>query len=171
MSKRRNRHILLVLILLVASGVAEAVFTFYYEGLRAQPLMLGSFLQIRPVYNEAGSMFHARLGIGYVNWLLLLEHAVTLIIAAYIYRALELWGYFFRVSQRFLYALDCGIAGTLYRVITRFRGTFTLDYLRVRRSTYDIPDLCIGICVAGMICWIILFLMHYYPYKKEKSGA
>lgn len=169
MEKRRNTYWFLILGLLILSGAMEAVMTCCYESLTRQPLAFGSLFQIRPVYNESGSWIHARSGLGYRNGVLLAEHSVALIVAAYLYRALEAWGYLFRVSRRWLYALDCGVAATLYRVITRFRGTFTLDYVKVGRFTYDIPDLCIGICIVGMIGWFISYTIHYYPYKKRKE--
>ena len=106
MEKRRNTYWFLILGLLLLSGAMEAVMTCCYESLTRQPLAFGSLFQIRPVYNESGSWIHARSGLGYRNGVLLAEHTVTLIVAAYLYRALEAWGYLFRVSRRWLYALD-----------------------------------------------------------------
>lgn len=143
--KKEKTNFFIILILFLIAGLAECIISLHYNELSEHPLILNRYLSIRPIYNENGSLFHAKSGIGYVRWLLLSENIITVFLLVYLFRFLDAWN-------------------TL--------GVFPLDYLKVRNATYDFPDLYLGICFIGLIFWLIPSFFFYYRYKKQKlKGA
>lgn len=170
--KKEKTNFFIILILFLIAGLAECIISLHYNELSEHPLILNLYLSIRPIYNENGSLFHAKSGIGYVRWLLLSENIITVFLLVYLFRFLDAWNIFFQISRSWLYILDFAAANTIYRLFTNIRGVFPLDYLKVRNATYDFPDLYLGICFIGLIFWLIPSFFFYYRYKKQKlKGA
>lgn len=166
--KKRKNHFIFILILLILAGLLEGIVYLHYAELSQHPIVINSYLSVFPDYNSTGNWIHGRLGIGYNRWLLLLEHAVTLLIVFLLFRYLDAMGRFFKLSPHWLYLADAGIAAALYRLITRMRGSFTLDYLCIKGHVFDFPDLYIGAFIAGILIYFIPLLIAYYKYIREK---
>ncbi len=165
----KNRHVLLICLLCLAAGLAERLMLLHYEEWSAEPVILSRFMYIYPVYNEKGSWIYGRMGLDYDRFRLMAEHGFSILIECWLFRFVEAVCRFFNLRRWVLYTLDCGIAALVYRLITRIRGVFTLDYLYIRgRGTFDLPDGYIGIAAAGLIIWLIYMLTAYYPFKKKK---
>lgn len=167
--KQYRKHIICIFLLILAAGLAEGIITIYYDRLIQNPPAVGRIFSIRPVYNENGSWYHARLGIGYIRALLIVENIVTLLIAWFIYRFLDIWGWFFDMHSFWLYLFDFVLAPTLYRLVHNILGIYTLDYIRIAgkrsASTFDFPDFYLGIAVIWMFVWFVFALLPYYRYK------
>lgn len=165
----KNKHFIQVCILFLIAGLLEGVVFFNYNKLAAEPIVINAWLEISPVYNENGSWFHGKIGIGYIRWLLLLESAVIIILEFYLFRYIDVMRYFFQVNSLGLYALNFGIATGLYRLFTGIRGVFVLDYLYIKGlGTYDFPDLYLLICLLGACLWMIPAMIAYYKYRRIK---
>lgn len=170
--KKEKTHLFMILILFLIAGLAECIISLHYNELLEHPLILNRHVTIRPVYNDNGSLFHAKSGIGYIRWLLLSENIITFFLLIYLFRFLDAWNMFFQMSRSWLYILDFAAANVIYRLCTNIRGVFPLDYLKVRNATYDFPDLYLGICFIGLVFWLIPSFFFYYRYKRLKlKGA
>lgn len=167
-----RKHIFFILLLILIAGLIECVMVIYYDKLVQEPLSVGHLCSLRPVYNENGSWYHARLGIGYTQGLLIAENIAALLIVWIAYRFMEAWGWFFGMRSSWLYLLDFCLAPTLYRLFHSVLGLYTLDYIRIvgRRSTntFDFPDFYLGISVVAMLVWLVFALMPYYKYKQTQ---
>lgn len=167
--KQYKKHLFLILALILIAGLAEGIVTIYYDRLFREPIAVGNLFTIRPVYNENGTWYHAKLGIGYIRGLLITENIAALLMAWFLYYYLDAWNWFFRMRSFWLYVADFGFATTLYRLFHDVLGIYTLDYIRIvgRRSvsTYDFPDLYLFIFAAGILTWFIMALIPYYKYK------
>lgn len=167
--RQYRKHITFILLLILIAGLMECVMTIYYDKLLQEPLSVGHLFSLRPVYNESGSWYHARLGIGYAQGLLIAENIAALLIIWLAYRFMETWGWFFCMRSFWLYLLDFALAPTLYRLFHSALGIYTLDYIRIvgRRSTntFDFPDFYLGISFVAMLVWFIFALIPYYKYK------
>lgn len=167
--RQYRKHILFILLLILIAGLMECVMAIYYDKLIQEPLSVGHLFILRPVYNESGSWYHARLGIGYAQGLLIVENVAALLIIWLAYRFLEAWGWFFSMHSFWPYLLDFVLAPTLYRLFHSVLGIYTLDYIRIvgrrRTNTFDFPDFYLGISVVAMLIWFIFALIPYYKYK------
>ena len=166
--KKQKNHLIFIAILLLISGFLEGIVYFHFDELLAHPLVINRFLTIYPMYNTNGSWIHGEIGIGYISWMLVLEYIVTILIFIYIFRWMNVWNRFFQISSLWLYVLDFSFAPALYRLFTRIRGVFTLDYLYWRKAVYDFPDICIGIMMAGCLLWLVPALIKYYSFRRKK---
>ena len=167
--RKCKKHIIFILLLILVAGLLEGTMTIYFDRLVQEPLPIGRFISLRPVYNKSGSWYHAKLGIGYTQGLLIAENITTLFIVWFLYRFLEAWGWFFDMHSSWLYLFDFVLAPTLYRLFHNVLGIFTLDYIRIagRRSanTFDFPDIYLGIAVVTIFVWLVFALIPYYKYK------
>ena len=166
----KNKYIVLVCILFLAAAAAEGFVYMNYGKLQEQPVMLGRFLRIYPIYNDDGSWLHGRLGIGYVRGLLVLEDILSFLVEVFLIRYISSICDFFSISRKVLMAAACAMAATFYRFFTRLRGVYVLDYLHVRgRGVFDLPDLYLFLTMVGIILWIVVpYYKAYHPFKKEK---
>lgn len=164
-----KKHIIFILLLILIAGIMECTMLMFYDKLVQNPLSIGHSISLRPIYNENGSWYHAKLGIGYTRGLLIAENIITLLMAWFLYRFLETWEWFFGMSSFWLYLLDFVLAPTLYRLCHNVLGRFTLDYVRIvskrGTTTYDFPDFYLGISVIIMLVWLVFALIPYYKYK------
>lgn len=167
--KENKLHLILVFALFLFAGLIEYLVFLHYNELTVSPWALSRRLIIRPVYNSNGSWFHARIGIGYLRWLQILEDLVSILLLLYLYRFIDAWNLFFRINRSWLYMLDFSAANLLYRLYTNLRGAFTLDYFRITNSTYDLPDLYLGISFVGIVLWLMPSLYEYYRYKRQRT--
>lgn len=167
--RQYKKHIIFILLLILIAGFMECVMTIYYDQLVQEPLSVWRLFSLNPVYNENGSWFHARLGIGYTQGLLIAENIAALFIVWFAYRFLAAWGWFFSMRSSWLYLLDFCLAPTLYRLLHSVLGLYTLDYIKIagKRSTYtfDFPDFYLGISAVAILVWFIFALIPYYKYK------
>ena len=164
-------HLIFVISLLVIGyGIVVYIHIACPEKI-GQPHARGVAVAFAPVYNEDGSTFHARLGIGYQQGLLIFESVVTLFTTLVMYRLIEYYNIFFEIKRFWIYFVDFGAASMFARFPTRLTGRYTLDYLYIRAShaTYDFFDFCIGICVVGILIWMIPLCIKYYRYKKTHT--
>ena len=168
--RQYRKHIFFILLLILIAGLMECVMAIYYDKLVQEPLSVGHLFNFRPIYNKSGSWYHARLGIGYAQGLLIAENVAALLIVWLAYRFMEAWGWFFGMHSRWLYLLDFVLAPTLYRLFHSVLGIYTLDYIRIAgkrgANTFDFPDLYLGISVMAMLVWLIFALILYYKYKQ-----
>lgn len=173
--RQYKKHIIVILLLILIASLMEYVMTIYYDKLLQEPLYVGYLLSLRPVYNESGSWYHARLGIGYAQGLLIAENVAALLIVWLIYRFMEIWGWFFGMRSFWLYLLDFALAPTLYRLFHSVPGIYTLDYIRIvdKRGTvtFDFPDFYLGISVVAMLVWLVFALIPYYKYKQTQAKS
>lgn len=165
---RRNYHVLLILILLSIAVLLEVIIYFHFDELRRQPIVINQFLEIYPIYNRNGTWLHGEIGIGYIAWLLYLEAILSLIILVVMARYMDVLICFFRLSPRWLYLVDVGAVPGIYRILTRIRGAYTLDYLQINQIVYDFPDFCIGIFIVGICIWAIRVSFLFCQYMREK---
>lgn len=163
------KYINLLFVLILIAGVCEAMVYLNYNELTARPMVINKFLEISPVYNEDGSLFHAKLGIGYIRWLLITESVMALLIGFWVFRYVEAMSRFLNITSFWLYGIIFGMASVVYRLFTHIRGVFTLDYLHIKnRATYDIPDFyLLVLCITAFI-WMIPCLIAYYKYRNKK---
>lgn len=161
-------HLIVIVILVFIAGLMEGVVYSHFHELRESPIVLGNFLRIYPIYNKNGSWIHGRLGIGYIRWMLALEDIVTLLIIFYSFRFLKAYGRFFHMSMLWLHITDFAFSASIYRIFTRIRGVFTLDYLDLGSYIYDFPDFYISIFIVGILIWLIPALIKYYSYRNAK---
>lgn len=163
------KYINLLFVLILIAGVCEAMVYLNYNELTARPMVINKFLEISPVYNEDGSWFHAKLGIGYIRWLLIAESVMVLLIDFWGFRYVEAMSRFLNITSFWLYGIIFGMANVVYRLFTHIRGVFTLDYLHIKSgSTYDIPDFyLLVLCITAFI-WMIPCLIAYYKYRNKK---
>lgn len=168
-----KRHLIFVICLLVIGyGIVAYIHIVCPEKI-GQPHARGAAFAFAPVYNEDGSAFHARLGIGYQQGLLIFESVVTLFATLLLYRMMEYYCIFFGIKRIWSYFVDFGAASALARFPMWLLGKYTLDYwyIRAGHGTYDFFDFCIGICVAGVLIWIIPFYVKYLKYKKLHTAG
>lgn len=167
--KHNRKHLFLILMLILIAGLAESVVTIYYDKLLQEPIAVGNLFTIRPVYNESGTWYHAKIGIGYIRWLLITENIAALLMAWFLYYYLNVYRWFFGMRSFWLYVFDFVFAPTLYRLFHDVSGNYTLDYIRIagRRSTitYDLPDFYLFISAVGILAWFVMALIPYYKYK------
>lgn len=164
------KHIILCAALFLIAAVLEYAACLHYDSLRADPLILNRYMAVRPVYNTDGSWLHGRLGIGYHGLLLCLENIAGLLVAGYLFRMIASYNAFFCLSAGWLYFIDLEIAVPIFRLADRIWHPYTLDYLYIRGyGTFDFPDLCLGMGLAGMLLWLIPALIKYYRYKREQT--
>lgn len=165
----KKKYIILTCVLFLAAYLAERLVLLHIDELRMQPMPLGGFLEIYPVYNDHGSWFHGKIGIGYVRPLLIFEDIFTLMMEVFLLRYIASLCDFFSMSRKILMVVACSMPATAFRLFTRIRGVYVLDYLYLKgRSVFDLPDLYLFIAVAGLFIWIIPLLRVYYPYKNKK---
>ena len=106
----KNKYIVLVCILFLAASAAEVFVYMNYGKLQEQPVMLGRFLRIYPIYNDDGSWLHGRLGIGYVRGLLVLEDILSFLVEVFLIRYISSICDFFSISRKVLMAAACAMA-------------------------------------------------------------
>lgn len=169
MRQLKYKYIILAGVLFLAAGMAEGIVYRHYGELVTEPLRLGRFLRIYPVYNDNGSWLHARLGIGYIRWLLVCEDILAILVEVFLIRFISSLCDFFSISRRILVVVLCGMSATAYRLFTRLRGVYVLDYLHVRgHGVFDLPDLYLFLTMAGLILWLLPYHKAYIPFKKQK---
>lgn len=167
----RKHVILWAVLILIAAGLECAVY-LHYDSLRANPIILNSRMAVAPVYNMDGSWLHGRWGIGYNGGLLSIENIVELAVVGYLFRMIESYNVYFGLSEGWLYAADLEIAVPIYRLLARAYRTYPLDYFYIQGyGTFDFPDFCIGAGIVGMLLWLILSMVKYYPYKKARTAG
>lgn len=168
--RKYKKHIFVILLLILIASLMEYVMTICYAKLLREPLSVGHLFSFHPVYNESGSWYHARLGLGYSQGLLIVENVVALLIIGLAYRFMGAWGWFFGMRSFWPYLLDFVLAPILYRLFHSVLGIYTLDYIRIASkrgsNTYDFPDFYLGISVMAMLIWFVFALMPYYKYKQ-----
>ena len=165
----KSKYFILAGILFLAAGLAEGIVYMHYGELQARPVLLGQFMRIYPVYNDNGSWLHGRLGIGYVWWMLICEDILSLLLEVFLVRFISALCDFFSLSRKIILLMACGMSATAYRLFTRLRGVYVLDYLHVRgHGVFDLPDLYLFVMMVGIILWLLPYHMVYHPYKKEK---
>lgn len=167
--RQHRKHLFLILALILIAGLAESIVTIYYNKLLKDPIAVGNFFTISPVYNERGSWYHAKIGIGYIRGLLIIENIAALLMIWFLYYYLNVYRWFFGMRSFWLYVFDFAFAPTLYRFFHDVLGIYTLDYIRIvgKRSTitYDFPDFYLFISAAGILAWFLIALIPYYKYK------
>ena len=166
-----KRHIFLIICLLVIGfGIVGYIELFCPEKIGV-PSTKGVNYAFEPIYNKKGSLYHAKLGIGYRQGLLILECLVTLISLVYFYRFVLYYNIFFKIKGDWLYFLDFGSAVIIARLINYLLGRYVLDYIYIRagHAIYDFFDFCIGICIVGIVLWCIPVGVKYHRYKKENT--
>lgn len=165
-----KKHIAVCMVLIIISVVLEYIVYLHYDSLTAHPVILNSRMAIAPVYNTDGSWLHGRWGIGYNGPLLCLENIGALLAAWYLLRFIESYNAFFGFSENWLYILDLEIAVPIYRLLARLYRPYTLDYLYIRGyGTFDFPDFCIGAGIAGILMWMLPFMITYRRFKKKQT--
>ncbi len=165
----KNKYIILVGILFLAAALAEGITASRFGELQKNPLVLCDFLRIYPVYNDNGSWLHGRLGIGYVRGLLALEDILALLAEVFLFRYIDGMCSFFSISRRTLMLVVCGMSATLFRLFTRMRGIYVLDYLHIKgHGVFDLPDFYLFLTIAGIILWLLPYTKAYRAYKKPK---
>ena len=165
----KNKCVILAAVLFLAAGMAEGIVSMHYGEFQAQPVMLGRFLRIYPVYNDNGSWLHGRLGIGYIWWLLVCEDILSLLVEVFLIRFISAICDFFSLSRKILMLAAFGVSASAYRLFTRLRGVYVLDYLHVRGyGVFDLPDIYLFLMMVGIILWLLPYHRAYRPYKKEK---
>lgn len=168
---RWKYHVFFILILFCIAALLEGVVSFYFDELRRQPVIINRFLKIYPIYNRDGTWLHGKIGIGYISWLLHLEAMLSLLLLAIMVRYMEVLICFFGLSDRWLFLIDIGMVPAFYRMFTRIRGTYTLDYLQINQMVYDFPDFCIGVFVIGILIWAICLSLVSRKYIREKRNG
>lgn len=166
--KKIKVNLIVIIILVLIAGLAEGVVYSHFHELRESPIILSNFLRIYPIYNKNGSWLHGRLGIGYIEWLLILESVVILLMLFFLYRFMKAYGRFFHMSMLWLHLTDFAFASTIYRIVTHIRGAFTLDYLDFGKYIFDFPDLYLYTIILGVLLWLIPALIKYYSYRNTK---
>lgn len=166
--KKIKINLIIIAILILIAGLMEGVVYFHFFELRKSPIVLSNFLRIYPIYNKNGSWIHGKLGIGYIRWMLAFEDIVSLLVIFYSFRFLKSYGRFFHMSMLWLHLTDFAFSASIYRIITRIRGVFTLDYLDLGRYIFDFPDFYISIFIAGILIWLIPALIKYYSYRNAR---
>lgn len=166
------KHIILCAVLFLIAAVLEYAAYLHYDSLRANPLILNDDMAVVPVYNRDGSWLHGLWGIGYNGALLCLENIAGLFVAGYLYRMVDAYNIFFGLSAGWLYVIDLEIMVPVFRLADRIWHPYTLDYLYIRGyGTFDFPDFCIGVGIAGILLWLIPALIKYYRYKREQTAG
>lgn len=169
MKPYRNKYLILGCILFLAAALAERIVYSNFGELQNQPLIICGFLRIYPIYNDNGSWFHGRLGIGYIRSLLVFEDIMALLAEVFLFRYIDCMCSFFSLSRRTLMLVACGMSATMYRLFTRIRGVYVLDYLHVKGyGVFDLPDLYLFLAMAGILLWLLPYMKAYHPYKKQK---
>ncbi len=168
-TQRSKGHVLFISILFCTAVFLDIVIYIYYDELYRQPIVINKWIQISPIYNKSGTWLHEKMGIGYLFWLLYLESILSLILLAVITRYMEIQIYFFKLSPKWLYLADIGVVPGCYRMFTRARGAYTLDYLQINQMVYDFSDLCIGVFAVGIFIWVMWVSWLFYQYRKEKQ--
>ncbi|MDE5824527.1 MAG: hypothetical protein K2H91_07585 [Lachnospiraceae bacterium] len=166
-----RRHLTIVIcLLLIGYGIAVYIQSACPEKI-GQTQVRGMKIAFDPIYNDDGSMFHAKLNIGYRQGLLILESVLGLVCIWIMYKMVLYYRIFFGMKSWWSYFVDFGCAAAIARVLIHLTGQYVLDYLYiwVSNSTYDFFDFCIGICVVGMLIWFIPACVKYYKYKHEKT--
>ena len=166
-----RRHVIVVLVLLlIGYGIVAYIHAVCPEKI-GQPHAKGVQVDFAPVYNEDGSTFHARLDIGYRLGLLILESVITLFGSWILYKVVLYYCVFFGMKSWWTYLVDFGCASAIGRLPVRLAGMYVLDYFYIgfRHSTYDFFDFCIGICVVGLLVWLIPACLKYYSYKRKST--
>ncbi len=170
--KKIGKHVILCTALILIAAILECAAFLHYDSLRENSLILNRYMEIRPVYNTDGSWLHGRWGIGYNGLLLYLENIAGLFVVGYLFRMVAAYNAFFGLSAGWLYFLDFEIMVPVYRMASRLFHPYTLDYLRIRgHGTFDFPDFCIGVGIAGILLWLIPSLIKYYRYKRKKTAG
>lgn len=168
-----KRHLIVVVCLLVVGYGIVAYIHIVCPEIINEPHAKDVAVSFSPVYNEDGSTFHARLGIGYRQGLLIFESVVTLFMTWVLYRMIEYYNIYFGIKRFWSYFADFGAASMLARFPTRLTGKYTLDYWYVKagHGTYDFFDFCIGICILGILLWMIPYYIKYHQYKKQHTAG
>lgn len=169
--KYMRRHLIVVIcLLLVGFGIVAYIHIVCPEKI-GQTQVRGMKIAFDPVYNDDGSMFHAKLKIGYRQGLLILESVLALICTWLMYKLLLYYSIFFGIKSWWTYFVDFGCAAAIARLPVRLAGMYVLDYLYIwlGHSTYDFFDFCIGICGVGVVLWLIPACIKYYQYKRENT--
>lgn len=127
----------------------------------------GQAIAFAPIYNESGSTFHAKLGIGYNQALLVVECIVCMLMVLVMYKMVAYYNMFFGLNMCWSYFVDFGGAVVLGRLPMDLLGFYTLDYLYIAatRYTYDLFDIYIGICFVGALFWCVPMSIKYHKYK------
>lgn len=166
--KKTKINLIIIAILILIAALMEGIVYFHFFELRKSPIVLSNFLRIYPTYNKNGSWIHGKLGIGYIRWMLAFENIVSLLAVFYLFRFIKAYGRFFHMSILWLHLTNFPFAAAIYRMITRIRGVFTLDYLDFGKYIFDFPDLYIIIFILGILIWLIPALIKYYSYRNVK---
>lgn len=163
-----KRHLIFVICLLVIGYGIVAYIHIVCPQKIGQTHTKGAAVAFVPMYNEDGSTVHAKLGIGYQQGLLIFESVVALFATLILYRMIEYYCIFFGIKRIWSYFVDFGTASVLARFPTRLTGKYTLDYVYIKasHSVYDFFDFCIGICITGILIWMIPYCIKYHEYKR-----
>lgn len=169
MKGNKKKYIILICVLFLAAYLAERFMLLHMDELQGKSIISGGLLEIYPIYNDSGSWFHGKLGIDYARPLLIFEDILSLILEVFLLRYIAAMCDFFSMSRKILMVVACGMPATAFRLFTRIRGLYVLDYLHLKgHGVFDLPDLYLFIAVAGLFIWIVPLLKVYYPYKNKK---
>lgn len=157
-------------LLLIGYGIVAYIHIACPEKI-GQPHERGVQAAFVPVYNEDGSMFHAKAHIGYRQGLLIGEAIIGLFCSWVLYKIVLYYCVFFKMKTWWIFFLDFGCASAIARLLTHLAGRYVLDYLYIRgmHSTYDFFDLCIGVCIVGIFVWLFPACIRYYRYKRLET--
>lgn len=171
MTRKLSARICFIIDLTLLSFAVVAVILLLC-GERAEEICVGGdILAFAPVYNRSGSWFHARLGIGYRPDILLLEHVISMLLLVYLSRFMDFTATVLKINTLWSRCLDFGMAATLVRLITALFGRYTLNYIYIAplRSTYDLPDLYLGVSLAVLLIWAVWCEVRYLRLKKSAT--
>ena len=166
-----KRHLIVIICLVVIGYSIVALIHLVFPHRIEQSFVRGESIAFVPEYNKYGSMFHAKLKIGYRQGLLIAECVIMLPVMYLFYRLVEYYNIFFGLKRFWSYFIDFGCAVVVGRLPTHLLGIYTLDYLYIRatHSIYDFFDLCIGVFSIGMLGWLIPYNIRYHHYKKSHT--
>lgn len=166
-----KRHIIFVICLaLIGYGIIAFIYIACPEKIGHSDVR-GQAVAFAPIYNKSGSTFHAKLGIGYKQALLVAECIVCMLAVLAMYKMIAYYNMFFGINMCWIYFVDFGGAAVLGRLPMDLMGFYTLDYLYIAatRYTYDFFDICIGICIVGVLLWCVPMSIKYHKYKVEHT--
>lgn len=166
-----RNHIILIAALVIIGFLIVAVIKLLYGDQIENLYIGGKQIGFHPVYNENGSWFHGKIGIGYQRGLLLAENLVILVCSAFVHRWIEYCSRFFRLGGVWSFFMDFGLAAGLARLFQNLGGFYTLDYVYIDKlsATYDFFDFLLYLMCAGILVWLVLYCIRYYSYRARET--
>lgn len=167
LSQYIKRHVLFSICLALIGYAIIAFIYIYCPEKIGHNDVIGKKLAFAPIYNKSGSTLHALLGIGYNQVLLIIECIICVFIVIFMHKIVAYYNIFLNLDRWWAYIVDFACAAVLGRLPVNLLGFYTLDYLYISmtRYTYDFFDICLGICVIGILVWCIPISIKYHKYK------